>query len=90
MDEKELELVIVSPEKTIFKGYVKWVDLPGEVGRFQVLINHAPIVSSLIAGEIKYQCGDAHFRVKRDVQVLEIKGGFVEVKNNQVSVCVEI
>lgn len=90
MDAKELHLVIVSPEKTVFDGPVKWVDFPGESGRFQVLVNHAAIISSLVGGEIKYQCGEAQFRVKRDVQTLEIKGGFVEVKKNLISVCVEL
>lgn len=90
MDVKELHLVILSPEKTLFDGPVKWIDLPGEAGRFQILVNHASIISSLTEGEIKYQCGEAQFRVKRDIQELKIKGGFVEVKNNQVSICVEL
>ena len=90
MDGKELHLVIVSPEKTIFDGTVKWADFPGEAGRFQILVNHAAMISSLSEGEVKYQCSEAQFRVKRDVQILNIKGGFVEVKNNLISVCVEL
>lgn len=90
MDKKVLHLVIVSPERTIFDGPVNWVELPGELGKFQVLVNHAAIISSLNEGEIIYQCGEAQYRVKRDTQTLKITGGFVEVKNNLVSACVEL
>lgn len=90
MDRKELHLVIISPERTLFDGSVNWVVLPGELGKFQVLVNHAPIISSLKEGEVIYQCGEAHYRVQRDTQKLKITGGFVEVKDNLVSVCVEL
>ena len=46
MDRKDLHLVIISPERTLFDGPVNWVELPGELGKFQVLVNHAPIISS--------------------------------------------
>ena len=47
-----MQLEIVSPEKTIFSGEAKSVYLPGSEGHFQVLNNHAPIVSTLKKGEI--------------------------------------
>ena len=47
---KEMHLVIVSPERMLFDGKVSQVTLPGELGEFQVLVNHAPIISSLVAG----------------------------------------
>ena len=47
-----MQLEIVSPEKTIFSGEAKSVYLPGSEGHFQVLNNHAPIVSTLRKGEI--------------------------------------
>ena len=47
-----MQLEIVSPEKTIFSGEAKSVHLPGSEGHFQVLNNHAPIVSTLKKGEI--------------------------------------
>lgn len=80
---KELHLVIVSPERTVFDGQVESVVLPGEVGAFQVLCDHAPLISSLKAGEVKYVAGT-------ETQVCRIAGGFVEVRNNQVSVCAEL
>lgn len=82
MEAKNLNLVIVSPERTLFKGSVDDVTLPGTLGIFMVLPKHAPLLSSLEAGTIKYTTSEGE-------QSLEIKGGFVEVKNNEVSVCVE-
>ena len=46
-------LEIITPEKTLFKGEVDSVFFPGSSGDFQVLNNHAPIVSSLKQGEVK-------------------------------------
>ncbi len=80
---KELHLVIASPERTVFDGKVDMAVLPGEMGEFQVLVNHAPLISSLVAGEVKYAAGN-------ETQSLKIKGGFVEVRNNQISVCAEL
>jgi F-type H+-transporting ATPase subunit epsilon len=49
-----LQLNIVSPEKELFNGEVSQVTLPGLLGQFTILPNHAPIVSSLKKGEIIY------------------------------------
>ena len=48
-------LRIVSPEKVIYKGEVQMVKLPGTVGQFTVLENHAPLVSTLTPGK---ECTD--------------------------------
>ncbi len=80
---KELHLVIVSPERTVYDGKADSVVLPGELGNFQVLVNHAPVISSLVAGEVRYVAGE-------ETQSLNIKGGFVEVRDNQISACVEL
>ena len=53
MDTKELHLTVVSPERTVYDGKVLSVTLPGEVGSFQILPGHAPLISSLGAGELK-------------------------------------
>ena len=82
METKNLNLVIVSPEKTRFKGEVSDVTLPGTKGIFMVWPKHAPLLSSLEKGTIKYTTSEGE-------QLLEIAGGFVEVKKNEVSVCVE-
>lgn len=84
MGRKEFHLVIVSPERTLYEGEVWAVILPGELGKFEVLKDHAPLISSLAAGEVKFREGTG-----TEFQALQIQGGFVEVKDNQVSVCVE-
>ena len=60
MDTKELHLTVVSPERTVYDGKVLSVTLPGEVGSFQILPGHAPLISSLGAGELKYPVGQEH------------------------------
>lgn len=80
---KELHLVIVSPERIVFDGMAEAVTLPGELGEFQVLPDHAPLISSLVEGEVKYVAG-------KETQVLQITEGFVEVRDNQISVCAEL
>lgn len=83
MDEELIELEIVSPEKTLFTGLVEWVALPGAKAPFTVLYNHAPIVSTLCAGKIKWKNG------KEGGEML-VNEGFVEVRSNKVVVCVEV
>ncbi len=78
-----LHLKIISPEKIEFDGEVQHVTLPGTMGRFEILENHAPIISSLKEGMVEYTPADG----KKEMQ---IKGGFIEVKDNEVSLCVEI
>lgn len=83
METKDFHLVIVSPEQTLFDGKAESVVLPGEQGAFQILVNHAALISLLAAGDVKYVAGN-------ELHTLRIAGGFVEVKNNQVSVCAEL
>ena len=78
-----LTLRIVSPERIVFTGEVDSVLVPGTVGPFEILNNHAPIISTLVEGKVAYS-------VKGDTKELHIGGGFVEVKKNLVSLCVEI
>lgn len=49
-----LVLTIVSPEKILFKGEVENVLVPGELGEFEILKNHAPIISTLVEGRVVY------------------------------------
>ena len=74
---------IVSPEKIVFVGDVESVTVPGTAGEFQVLPNHAPLISSLEPGRVLYDCADGR-------KELNITGGFAEVQNNNVSLCVEM
>lgn len=79
----KFRLDIVSPEKTIFSGEADAATLPGEKGRFTVLCNHAPLISVLVKGTVRW----VH---DGNEQTLDVSGGFVEVKNNVVTVCVEV
>ena len=75
-------LEILSAEEKIFSGEVESVILPGSSGQFQILNNHAPIISSLKKGEIIYK------ENSKD-NTLEVNGGIVEVLDNKVSALIE-
>ncbi len=74
-----LQLKIVSPERIEFTGEVESVKVPGAQGNFEILTDHAPIISILTKGVVEYAGNQ-----------LPILGGFVEVQKNQVSLCVEL
>ncbi|HBF05677.1 MAG TPA: ATP synthase F1 subunit epsilon [Prevotella sp.] len=78
-----LKLKIVSPEKVVFQGDVESVLVPGTLGSFEILNDHAPIISSLEVGKVEYTTQEGK-------QTLDIQGGFVECKKNEVSLCVEV
>ena len=78
-----LKLKIVSPEKIVFDGNVDSVVVPGTSGMFEILTDHAPIISSLEVGEVIYKAGS-------ETTTIQIQGGFVSVKKNVVNVCVEV
>jgi len=78
-----MKLYIVSPEKTLYSGEADWVALPGLKGAFMILERHAPIISGLGKGAVRYGS-----REETDSS-FNIDGGFVEAKQNVVTVCVE-
>jgi F-type H+-transporting ATPase subunit epsilon len=78
-----LQLKIVSPEKIEFDGAVESVLVPGTMGQFEILNDHAPIISTLQKGMVEYTTTEGKTS-------LEILGGFVEVQKNVVSLCVEM
>ena len=78
-----LQLKIVSPEKIEYDGVVESVLVPGSKGQFEILDNHAPIISTLQKGVVEYATQEGKVS-------LNILGGFVEVQKNLVSLCVEI
>ena len=75
-------LEIITPDKKIFAGEVTSVQVPGSMGQFQMLKNHAPIISTLINGKVN---------VKTDKETLSfiVKSGVVEMLNNKVVVLAE-
>ena len=78
----DIRLKIISPVKVLLDEMVDEVTLPGTLGPFVVLRNHAPIISSLEKGEISYMCEGVR-------SSCPISSGFVEVKDNVVCACVE-
>lgn len=75
-------LEIVTPDKKVFEGEVHSVSFPGTDGSFQVLNNHAPLVSTLAKGTVV--CSG-----KELYEEIMIDGGVVEVLNNRVIVLAE-
>jgi len=70
-------LEILTPEQKVFEGDVTIATFPGADGSFQVMDNHAPLISLLKAGLVEYRSKDAS-------NSLNITGGVVEVLNNKV------
>lgn len=78
-----MNLEIVTPQKVVFSGKVQSVSVPGAVSPFQVLNNHAPIVSTLDPGIVKVVD-------ESDKTIFfATNSGFTEVRKNQISVLVE-
>lgn len=76
-------LEIITPDKKVFDGEVKLLQVPGSKGAFEILKNHAPIISTLDKGVIK-------IKDKNDEeQFFEIDGGVIENKANKIIVLVE-
>ena len=74
----ELDLEIISPEKKVYSGKVKSVTIPGTKGNFQVLFNHAPLISTIEIGIIKLDLSDDSTRI------FTTSGGSAEVLDNKV------
>ncbi|MEJ2103321.1 MAG: F0F1 ATP synthase subunit epsilon [Ignavibacteriaceae bacterium] len=75
----ELNLEIITPEKPVFKDQIESVTIPGTIGSFQILKNHAPLISSFEIGliKIKKNSNDSYYTTS---------GGTVEVNDNKVLV----
>ena len=75
---KEIFVEIITPSKSVYKGQIKSITIPGTLGNFQVLFNHAPLLSTFEIGKIKLN----------DVNDKEIEyatsGGTVEVSDNKI------
>lgn len=93
-----MKLEIITPEASIFSGEVTSVTLPGLDGMFQVLNNHAPIISSLRAGEVKMEVEGKLDTTKLNQNVnvdknntlrVTIKGGVAELMNNKLILLAE-
>ena len=76
-------LKILTPEQVLWEGVVEKVELPGDMGRFMVLRNHAPVISSLSEGDVVFVSDGSEERIN-------IISGFASVNANVVTVCAEV
>lgn len=87
-------LEIVTPEATLFKGEVTSVAVPGVDGEFQMLNNHAPIVSILGRGKVKIygdvtiakEFAERFSKGEKNETILLINSGTIEMNDNKVIV----
>ena len=78
-----MNIVVLTPEKEVYQGEVKSVNVPGTAGQFEILNGHAPLVSSLTSGKVKLTLvdgGEKKFHIER---------GFIEVLRNEVALLVQ-
>ena len=79
-----MTLKIISTTEVLFEGEVSLVTLPGTMGRFTVLKNHASLISTLVPGKIVYHSESADAREGS----FDVKGGLADIDRNVISVCV--
>jgi F-type H+-transporting ATPase subunit epsilon len=77
-----MKLDILTPEKNLYSGEATLVQLPGVEGSFEILNHHAPIISALGTGVVRFKTAQGEKKIK-------ISGGFVECLDNKVIVCAE-
>ena len=77
-----MELVVLTPDQEFFKGTVKSITLPGVEGEFEILENHAPLVSALTSGLVKIKKDNG------DLLNFNVTKGFLEVINNDLALLV--
>ena len=75
-------LEIITPDKKVYSGEVTSVSVPGAAGRFQMLKDHAPVISTLLNGKVKIKDKDG-------VKEFDVKGGVVENLKNKVVILAE-
>lgn len=77
-----MKLEILTPDSNIFEGEVTSVTVPGALGSFQILNEHAPLISTLEDGQVK---------IIQDTrkQIFNLKGGAIEVVNNKITILAE-
>ena len=80
----KFELSIISAESKVFEGEVENILVPGMIGDFLVLSDHAPCISSIRPGFLEFSDGASK------KQKYFVSGGIIEVTNNVVSVLVDL
>jgi F-type H+-transporting ATPase subunit epsilon len=77
-----MQLEIITPDKKVYAGEVSSVSVPGTNGRFEMLKNHAAVISSLLNGKVK-------IKDKEGVKTFDVKGGIVENLKNKIIILAE-
>ena len=77
-----MTLDIITPDMKVFSGDVTSITVPGTMGTFQVLKNHAPIISTLSKGKVKYKTEEGEMTI-------EINSGVIEVLKNKIILLLE-
>ena len=75
-----MNIEIITPDTTLFEGTVKLVQLPGIDGSFEILTNHAPLISVLGKGKNKVQFEND------ELEYFEVNGGVIEVLKNKIRI----
>ena len=75
-----LKLEIVSAHKSLYSGEIKFVVVPGEEGELGVYPNHAPLITRIKPGELKFK------NTENEDVVIVVAGGILEVQPNLVTV----
>lgn len=78
-----MNLEIITPDKKLFSGEVKSVQLPGSDGSFGMLDRHAPIIASLKKGTVKI------VDTANENHSFDINGGVIEMQNNKAILLAE-
>lgn len=78
-----LNISVLTPEKKLYEGNATLVEVPGTKGRFQILENHAPIVSDLTQGLVRI------VQENQQETKFEINTGVIECADNQIIVLIE-
>ncbi len=78
-----MTISVLTPEKELYSGSINSLSVPGVEGEFQILRNHAPIVSALGDGGVTIRRADGK------LITFGITAGFVEVLNNEIALLVQ-
>ena len=78
-----MKVKIIKPDTTLYEGPATLLQLPGTGGLFEILENHAPIISSLGAGKIRLQADG------KEEKSFEIKAGVIKGQENDILILVQ-
>ena len=77
-----MKVKIIKPDSTLYDGEASVVDLPGTGGRFEILNDHAPIISSLRHGTLRIVTAEGE-------KSFEIRGGVIKGEHNDLTILVQ-